>query len=232
MRDFVPPPPMPRPIEIAEMIKDPTLTLLTLLQRRFVLAYLRHLNGSKAARIASCGVKCAHQQAYENMRKTKIGRIIDKGIELNYYVWAVDMTSAPYVRLEYSLIERAGNSIPHDLEVGLITTPCNFGGVRCWFACPMCDECVGGLYLAPGERHFMCRHCNNLTYDSRNESSPFGISGVTERKIKKLRSEIKRWTWRGRPKSKVRRLRALERKMGILGGKARSQLERFTAGFN
>ena len=104
--------------------------------------------------------------------------------------------------------------------------------LRYWFACPACGGRVGGLYLAPGSRYFICRHCNNLSYNSRNESSPFGISGVTDRKMKKLRSEIKRWTWRGRPTRKVRRLRALERKMSIVGGQAMARLERFKARFN
>ena len=79
--------PMPMPSEIAEMLADPELTKK---QRRFVLAYLRYLNGSKAARVAGYSVKCAHQQAYENQRKPKIRRIIDRGLELNYCVWAVD----------------------------------------------------------------------------------------------------------------------------------------------
>ncbi len=79
--------PRPMPIEIARMLEDAKLTKK---QRRFVLAYLRYLNGSKAARIAGYSVKCAHQQAYENHRKPKIRRIIDKGIELGYTVWAVD----------------------------------------------------------------------------------------------------------------------------------------------
>ena len=78
---------IPMPTEIAEMLEDAKLTKK---QRRFVLAYLRHLNGSKAARIAGYSVKCAHQQAYENLRKTKIKRIIDRGIELRYCVYAVD----------------------------------------------------------------------------------------------------------------------------------------------
>jgi len=77
----------PMPSEIAKMLECAKLTKK---QRRFVLAYLRYLNGSKAARIAGYSVKCAYQQAYENHRKPKIKQIIDKGIELHYCVWAVD----------------------------------------------------------------------------------------------------------------------------------------------
>jgi len=144
----------------------------------------------------------------------------------------VNITNEPYARLKYSLTDREGNSTPYDLEVSLMTTPCYFGGVRYWFACPACGGRVGGLYLAPGERHFMCRHCNNLSYNSRNESNPFGIMGVTDRKIKKLRREIKRCTWRGRPTRKVRRLRALEWKLYILGGQTMARFERFKARVN
>lgn len=78
---------IPMPTEIAEMLECAKLTKK---QGWFVLAYLRYLNGSKAARIAGYSVKCAHQQAYENQRKPKIRRIIDRGLELNYCVWAVD----------------------------------------------------------------------------------------------------------------------------------------------
>ena len=79
--------PIPMPGEIAAMLEDAKLTKK---QRRFVLAYLKCLNGSEAARIAGYSVKCAYQQAYENHRKPKIRRIIDKGLELRYCVWAVD----------------------------------------------------------------------------------------------------------------------------------------------
>jgi hypothetical protein len=121
----------------------------------------------------------------------------------------VYMTSEPYVRFKYSLTDREGISTPYDSEVSLTTTPCNYGGVRYWFACPVCGRRVGGLYLAPGGRNFVCRRCNNLSYRSRNRSRIESF-GHTSRQIDKLRSQIKRWTWRGRPTRRVRRLEALE----------------------
>ena len=141
----------------------------------------------------------------------------------------VNITSEPYARFKYSLTDREGNSTLYDFEVSLITTLCYYGGVRYWFACPGCGRRAGGLYLAPGGRYFRCRRCNNLSYNSRNESHPMGIWGVTERKIEKLRSEIKRWTWQGRPTRKVRRLHALEWKMCVVVRQARTRLERFKA---
>jgi hypothetical protein len=140
----------------------------------------------------------------------------------------VDITDDPHVTLIYSLTDREGNKTDYNYEVSLVTTPCTYGGVRYWFACPVCHERVGVLYLAPGKIYFTCRHCNNITYHSRNRCR-IASFGHTSRQIDKLRSEIKRWTWRGRPTRKVRRLRTLERKAEVLGGYAMAQLEKFRA---
>ena len=147
----------------------------------------------------------------------------------SHVVADVHMTSEPYVEFIYIAPDREGNITHYNTEASLVTTPCNLGGFRYWFACPMCWRRVGGLYIAPGERSFMCRHCNSLSYHSRNESNVFGILGITDRKMKKLQSEIKRWTWRGRPTRKVRRLLALQRKTGILSPQASACFDRFKA---
>ena len=141
---------------------------------------------------------------------------------------AVDITDEPYVRLVYTVTDGEGNTTDYDYEVSLLTTPCNLGGVRYWFGCPSCGRRVGVLYLAPGDVYFRCRHCNNLSYYSRNRC-PIGSFGHTSREIDKLRSQIKRWTWRGRPTRKVRRLQALERKMRILSGPVMARTEKLKA---
>ena len=51
-------------------------------QRIFIKEYLTVYNGSEAARRAGYSIKCAHQQAYENLRKPKIKEIIDRGLEI------------------------------------------------------------------------------------------------------------------------------------------------------
>ena len=140
----------------------------------------------------------------------------------------VYMNDDPFVRLSYAITDRQGNSTPYENEVSLVTTPCNLGGVRYWFACPHCWERVAVLYLAPGDVYFRCRNCNNLSYNSRNYNTMESF-GHTSRQIDKLRSEIKRWTWQGRPTRKVRRLQTLERKMGILSGPVSAQIGRLTA---
>jgi len=59
-----------------------------------------------------------------------------------------------------------------DYKVELVNTPCNYGGVRYWFICPLvvngkdCRRRVAKLYLPPGGKYFGCRHCYNLTYES------------------------------------------------------------------
>ena len=140
----------------------------------------------------------------------------------------VDITDDPIVTLIYTITDREGNTTDYKEEISLLTTPCNYGGVRYWFACPCCHERVGALYLAPGNVYFMCRHCNNITYRSRNRCR-METFGHTSRQIDKLRSEIKRWTWRSRPTRKVRRLRTLERKAGLLGRHAMAWLDRLEA---
>jgi hypothetical protein len=140
----------------------------------------------------------------------------------------VDVTDEPFAILMYSITDREGNKTDYNYEVSLITTPCNLGGVRYWFGCPSCGGWVAVLYLAPGDVYFRCRHCNNLSYWSRNRCTLESF-GHTDRKIKKLRSEINRWTWRGRPTRKVRRLHALEQKMGMLSVPISARMEKFEA---
>ena len=140
----------------------------------------------------------------------------------------VDATDKPFVIFMYTLTDRDGNETKYDQTVPLETTPCNFGGKRYWFLCPVCYSRVGALFLIPGDVSFGCRYCNNITYRSRNRCNAEAF-GHTSRQIDQLRSEIKRWTWRGRPTRKARRLQALQRKMEILSGPVRARIERISA---
>jgi phage terminase small subunit len=49
-------------------------------QRSFIKEYLKCPKGSESAKRAGYSIKCDHQQAYENLRKTKIKEIIDRGV--------------------------------------------------------------------------------------------------------------------------------------------------------
>ncbi len=195
----------------------------------------RYYYNSKATVEESCDLTVFQLKKYGMLKAGHTATVItwvmkNTGKESSVGV-EVNLTDEPYVKLTYSISDREGNSTPYDSEISLVTTPCNLGGVRYWFACPVCWRCVGGLYLAPGQRYFMCRGCNNLTYRSRNRCV-MGALGHTSRQIEKLRSQIKRLTWRGSPTRKVRKLRALERKEGILASQALKLLERIRPRLN
>jgi hypothetical protein len=57
--------------------------------------------------------------------------------------------------------------------VPLTWTACNFGGERPWFVCPGagCNRRVAVLY-GPG-RHFLCRHCYDLVYESQRDNAMY-----------------------------------------------------------
>jgi len=129
-----------------------------------------------------------------------------------------------YTKVNYAITDRNGNKTDYDYKISLTTMPCNFGGVRYWFICPLsvngvyCGRRTGALYLASGGRYFGCRHCYNLSYESRNEPHFARCGGLyyplkLDGQIEKLSEQIKRWTWKGKPTKKAKRLQILERRM-------------------
>ncbi|MCL4872008.1 MAG: hypothetical protein KJ063_23860 [Anaerolineae bacterium] len=104
------------------------------------------------------------RNAYTNEYRASIG------YELN------TLGRFPYLRLHYTITRWDGNKRDMDYHVRLETTPCNYGGVRWWFICPLvvngrsCEQRVGKLFLAPGSLYFGCRHCHDLTYRSSQEN--------------------------------------------------------------
>lgn len=81
-----------------------------------------------------------------------------------------------YYRVFYTITRWNGEKQDFDYRIRLQTTPCNFGGYRWWFACPLsvngrfCGHRVGKLYLPSGGSHYGCRNCYDLTYRSSQES--------------------------------------------------------------
>jgi hypothetical protein len=75
------------------------------------------------------------------------------------------------IRLYYKIHWRDREPEQINYQVPVVWTPCNFGGERPWFVCPG-SRCGGRrvtkLYLPPGgARYYLCRHCHDLTYHSR-----------------------------------------------------------------
>jgi hypothetical protein len=134
-----------------------------------------------------------------------------------------------YLRLCYTMTDRGTGKETHfDYKVQLEATPCRFGGARWWFICPLsrngvyCGRRVGVLYRAPRADYYGCRHCYDLSYESRNESrhgrlAHTGYFMTLDRRREKLLEGMKRWTYRGEPTRKARRLRVREARMHAYG---------------
>lgn len=75
------------------------------------------------------------------------------------------------LRLIYTITRPNGEKQDVDYPARLTTTPLPWGGFRYWYICPSihCGRRVSVLYLAPGGTYFVCRHCNHLSYRSRQE---------------------------------------------------------------
>lgn len=127
-----------------------------------------------------------------------------------------------YIRFQYTKTRQSGEKEEFDYKVGLATTPCNYGGVRYWFICPLardgkpCGRRVGTLYM--GGDYFGCRHCYDLTYDSKNEnrrykSYPLFATLFGYQKAEKLEAQIKRRYYNGKPTRKQRRLDRIYRQI-------------------
>ncbi len=72
-----------------------------------------------------------------------------------------------------------------DETVRLTRTPCHFGGVRIWFSCPGCGRRVAILY---GGRHFRCRKCHDLRYESQRSNRMFKVISKLQKIRRKLRA--------------------------------------------
>jgi hypothetical protein len=68
---------------------------LTNRQRRFVAEYLRLLCGAKAARAAGYSLKRDRQQAYDNLHKPKIKRLVQRAQDLELRDFYVEMGWMP-----------------------------------------------------------------------------------------------------------------------------------------
>jgi len=131
---------------------------------------------------------------------------------VSYHV-DISYPGAEHIRFEYTTtIRDTGEKIDRDYKVRLEPTKCNYGGQRWWFICNYCKRRVGVLYI--GDSDFACRHCYNLTYESRNESRR-GFFGVMENffKAEKIREGMKRLFYNGKPTRKMRRYMALRERL-------------------
>jgi len=149
------------------------------------------------------------------------GNKSDVGIEVS------TLNDDDYLRIHYTQTDNdTDEKKDFDYKIPLITTPCRYGGKRYWFKCPWykngvyCGRRVGVLYK--NGDYFACRHCYDLTYNSRNENRryqyfPLFNTIQLETKIEELEEQIKRPYYAGKPTKKQRQLHKLyERRFGAL----------------
>ena len=113
--------------------------------------------------------------------------------------------SQQYIKFNYNQTDSySGEKRDFNYEIPLTKTDCNFGGKRYWFICPWytngryCGRRVSVLYK-DGD-YFACRHCYDLTYNSRNLSCFSKIAGqvISFPELERLESEVKRKYYSGK----------------------------------
>lgn len=121
------------------------------------------------------------------------------------------------IKLQYSHTSReTGEKKSMDYEVELTTTPCNYGGKRYWFICPLtkngrrCGRRVGVLYSIG--KWFGCRHCGEIAYDAQMSGGKFRSSSVCLPDIERAEKEVKRHYYNGKPTRKYIRVMRLNDK--------------------
>ncbi len=92
-------------------------------------------------------------------------------------------------------------------EIDVVSTPVQFGFV-CWFVCPGCSRRAKKLYLPPGEKAFLCRHCYDLSYKTQQLRE--------YRKTKYHRKKKKETSLEERIKKRLKILRKLEELLNSL----------------
>ncbi len=135
-------------------------------------------------------------------------------------------TNSKTVRLNYIQTDSDGTKRDFDYTVSLTETPCHYGGTRFWFICPLvksgvpCKRRVGVLYK--GGDYFGCRHCYELTYNSRNEnrhSIHYALfrSLSLWKKIEDIEKTIKRPYYAQKPTRKQMRVLRMQGELIYLG---------------
>lgn len=123
-----------------------------------------------------------------------------------------------YVELTYTVtIHRSGEKTDMRYKVPLVATPCNYGGRRYWFVCPLskngvyCKRRVGVIYSI--DKWFGCRYCADIAYQAQFEGGNFRVGSVTEPDVEKAYTEIKRKYYNNKPTRRHKHYLRLREKM-------------------
>ncbi|MCA9389812.1 hypothetical protein KC571_00220 [candidate division WWE3 bacterium] len=144
---------------------------------------------------------------------------------IGIYVFSGPANDPGYIKLNYTQTNRwSGEKSDMNYKVKLTSTPCNYGGVRYWFICPLtkngsyCGRRVGVLYGV--DKWFGCRDCANIAYLAQFEGGKLRTGSLCEPDVEKAYDEVKRKYYDGKPTKKYQRYLRLREKMDMVWIKA------------
>jgi len=85
---------------------------------------------------------------------------------------SVDVDKTSFIVLQRGVLSSDGHVKVVEQWIELLKWPCNYGGFRYYFVCPVvkngvfCGNRSEKLYLPLGGQFFGCRECYDLTYES------------------------------------------------------------------
>lgn len=142
--------------------------------------------------------------------------------------WVNTEEDGGHVELVYVVTTHlSGEKTDMRYKVPLTTTPCNYGGRRYWFVCPLtrngvyCGRRVGVIYGV--DKWFGCRYCADVAYQAQFEGGKFRTGSITEPYVEKAYNETKRKYYNGKPTRKYKRYLRLREKMNNTWVKAASK---------
>jgi hypothetical protein len=144
---------------------------------------------------------------------------------IGFIVSTGDGENDNYIRFQYTQTENNGEKKEFNYEVKLTTTPCNYGGARYWFICPLvvngqrCGRCVGVLYK--GGDYFGCRHCYDLTYSSKKHNRKYknyslfhALDLMTKSEL--IQRKMKRGFYAGKPTKNLKKIEKITNQLSTI----------------
>lgn len=96
--------------------------------------------------------------------------------------------------LRYTWTPSGGAATDVECPIGIVETPCHYGGTRPWFVCPRCGGRCAVVYF--GGRVYACRKCLDIAYASQSEDQTARLwrkQRKIERKLSGGAGEWNRW---------------------------------------
>lgn len=138
--------------------------------------------------------------------------------EKNWNIWVEinKWSTSGYIRVFFTQTSYDWEKKSFDYKISLVSTPCNYWGVRWWFLCPCKENRCSILYLQ-GNWIFASRKTLNLCYSEQKESKRYRylwyLMWDAFTKIELIRRTMKYPVRNWRYTRKARRIIKLQEKM-------------------